>query len=177
MARILVCTFALISALALSAFADLQDENAVKVAFVFNFTKYVEWSRPTQDLVVGVIGDGPMAHALQASLSGRSSESRTIRVIVDPSDAQLEQCSIVYVTLSSPRKVRAALERLRGKGVLTVGDADFFARQGGMIGLVTSGDQIEIQVNLHAAEAAGLKISSRLLNLAKIVEPTAEAKN
>jgi hypothetical protein len=63
------------------------------------------------------------------------------------------------------------LEKVKGKGVLTVGETEGFARDGGMIALVNSGDHIQIEVNLEAAQGAGIRISSRVLNLATIVRP------
>jgi hypothetical protein len=52
---------------------------------------------------------------------------------------------------------------------LTVGESEDFIRDGGMVGLVRDADQIQIQVNLEATQAAGLRISSRLLSLAVVV--------
>ena len=53
--------------------------------------------------------------------------------------------------------------------MLTVGDSDKFVRTGGMVGLVRSGDQIEIEVNLEALRSRQLDMSSRLLSLAVVV--------
>ncbi len=64
---------------------------------------------------------------------------------------------------------RDLLQKLQPKGVLTVSDAESFTAQGGMIGLVTAGDHIQLEVNLDAVQAARLKISSRLLNVAVLV--------
>lgn len=173
----LVCALGMISFFALPARAQLQEERAVKVAFVFNLTKYVEWPASTQKFVIGIVGDGPMAEPLATQLAGKISESRPLVVIQDPSDIQLNRCNILYVALSSPNKVRATLDRVRDKAILTISDSDFFARDGGMIGLVKTGDQVQIQVNLEVAQVAGLRISSRLLNLSTIVHGTHGAKN
>jgi YfiR/HmsC-like len=157
--------------------AQVHDERAIKVAYVFNLTKYVTWPRGGNQLVVGFVGDGPMGEALQKMLTGRASESRPIRVLLSLEDEELEQCDVLYVAYSSPQKVRATLERLRGKSVLTVGDTESFPRDGGMIGLVRAGEQVRLQVNLEVVQGAGLKISSRVLDLATIVHSNAEANN
>jgi hypothetical protein len=166
-----------ISLLAPLACAQLVDERAVKAAFVFNLTKYVEWPHPSQELIVGVDDDSPTAETLKKVLEGRNSESRPIHVLLFPSDAQLEQCNILYLGHSSPKKWRAVLDRVRNKSILTVGDSDSFARDGGIIGLVTAADHVQIQVNLVAASEGHLKISSRLLNLSTIVQPTREVRH
>jgi hypothetical protein len=173
----LACALGVISLLPSLACAQLADERAVKAAFVFNLTKYVEWLHPSPELIVGVNDDGPTAQTLKEVLDGRNSESRPIRVLLFPSDAQLEQCNILYVGHSSPKKWRAVLDRVRNKSILTVGDSDSFAQDGGIVGLVTAGDHIQIQVNLVAASEAHLKISSRLLNLSTIVQPTHEVRH
>jgi len=173
----LAIALSLVSLFAPLLSAQLQDEGAVKAAFVFNLTKYVEWPHPSQDLTIGFIGDGPMGETLQKMLDGKTSESRPVRVLLYPSDERLEQCNILFIAQSSPKKIRATLDKVRNKGVLTVGDSDSFARNGGMIGLVRTGDQVQLQVNLEATEASRLKISSRLLNLATIVRATPAVGN
>jgi YfiR/HmsC-like len=155
--------------LALPVWAQLHDEAAVRAAFVFNLTKYVEWPHPGNELVIGFVGDARMGEILQKVLSGKTSESRAIRVVLYPSAEELEQCNIVYIGYSAPEKVRPILEKLRNKNILSVGEDDRFASRGGMVGLVRAADQIHIQINLEAAQKSGLKISSRLLNLAAIV--------
>ena len=65
--------------------------------------------------------------------------------------------------------MRSILNRVAGRAVLTVGDSDQFVRAGGMVGLVRSGDEIEIEVNLPALRSRHLDMSSRLLKLAVLV--------
>jgi len=155
--------------LAAPAFSQLQDESAVRAAFVFNLTKYVEWPHSSSELIIGFVGEGSMGEVLQKMLAGKTSESRSIRVLLSPSEEQLPQCNILYIAYSSPKKVRPVLEKLRKKSVLTVGDDYSFALNGGMVGLVRTGDHIQMMINLEVAQQSGLKISSRVLSLAAIV--------
>ena len=143
----------------------------MKAAFVFNLTKYVEWPAGADgnEIVIGFIGEGSMGPVLKQVLSGKVAGTRTVRVIVEPSKEDLQHCNILYISYSSPQKIRAVLERIPSRNVLTVGDAASFARSGGAIGLVTAGDHVQIQINPAAAEAAQIKISSRLLSLATLV--------
>jgi hypothetical protein len=160
-----LCFFPLLSA------AQAKDEHMVKAAFVFNLTKYVEWhaNAPRDAIVIGFIGEGSMGRVLEQVLSGKAAGTKTVRVIVEPSNQQLEQCNIIYISYASPQKLRAALQRMPKNNVLTIGDTTSFAESGGVVGLVTTGDHVQIQINPAAAEAAHLKISSRLLNLATLV--------
>ena len=152
------------------ASAQAQDEFAVKAAFVFNLTKYVEWPHPGTQLTIGFLGDGPMGEILKQTLSGKTSEARPINVVLAPSDAELERCDLLYVAYSASKKNREVIERLHNREVLTVGETDGFAKERGMVGLIKKGNQIQIQVNLDAARAAGIKVSSRLLSVATVIE-------
>jgi hypothetical protein len=168
-----------LAALLLAALLNAQvlDERAIKVAYVFNLTKYVEWPNPSGALVVGFVGDGPMGEALEKMLNGKSVDSRSIRILLSPDDQALKRCDVLYVAYGSPQKVHATLEQLRGRGVLTIGDTEAFPRDGGMVGLVRAGDKVRLQINLGAVQGAGLKISSRVLDLAVIVHSKPEASN
>ncbi|MFZ3264262.1 MAG: YfiR family protein [Terriglobales bacterium] len=154
-----------------------HDELAVKAALVFNLTKYVEWPQGNNEVVIGFVGEGPMGEVLKKMLDGKTSESRPIHVLLSPSDQELERCYILYIADPSPRKIHAALDRVRDKSILTVGDTESFVREGGMISLVTVGDLVQIQVRLEVARESRLKISSRLLNIVVLVPPAPEVKN
>jgi hypothetical protein len=173
----LACALGVVALLAPLAWAQGADESAVRAAFVFNLTKYVEWPHPPQELIIGVNDDSSTAETLKKVLDGKNSDSRLIRVLLFPSNAQLEECNILYLGHSSPKKWRAVLDRVHNKSILTVGDSESFARDEGMVSLVTTGDHVQIQVNLVAVSEAHLKISSRLLNLATIVHPEPEVKH
>jgi len=154
--------------LAITVAGQSQSEVKIKAAYVFNLTKYVEWPIPTNQVLVCAIGDGPQVEALR-ELDGKISDSRHIVVLVRPADSDLRRCDLLYVTYSSSKKIEQVVQKLSTDSVLTVGDAASFARAGGMITLLTVGDRIQIEVNLPACQKAKLKVSSRLLSLAKIV--------
>lgn len=118
-----------------------------------------------------------MVNVLQELLTGKVSDARRIEMLVSPSDAELNECDLVYVAYSSRKKIDPVLSKLSTRSVLTVGDADSFTKQGGMISLVTVGDHVAIHVNLQAAQKEKLKISSRLLNLATVINSPADASH
>ncbi len=146
-----------------------QDERAVRAAFVFNLTKYVVWPGATDRLVVGVIAPGNIGPVLKQVLDGKTSDGRRITVMIHTPESELGDCDVLYVAGLSPAALRSVLGRVAGRAVLTVGDSDQFVRAGGMVGLVRSGDEIEIEVNLPALRSRRLDMSSRLLKLAVLV--------
>lgn len=152
--------------------AQLQDERTVRAAFVFNLTKYVEWPDADHDFTIGVVGDGSMGETLKKLLEGRKTGDRPIRVVISPSEDELESCSMLYFVQSASRRIQPAIGRVRNKSVLTVGETEVFVSDGGIVALVRNGGEVQIQVNLEAAQSAHLNISSQLLNLSKIVRKT-----
>ena len=165
------CTLAaFLLAVSVAGFGQLRDERAVRAAYVFNLTKYVEWPGGGSELVIGFEGNRPTGEILQKLLDGKTSDSRLIRVLLFPSKDELKRCNVLYVTETEGKKTQALLEGLDNRNMLTVGESAEFAKAGGMVSLVKAGDQIQIQVNVEAAQRAGIKISSRLLNLAVIVD-------
>lgn len=157
--------------------AQPRDERAVRAAYVFNLTKYVEWPAEKNELLIGFEGNRVTGEFLQKMLDGKSSDSKPIRVVLFPSEEDLKKCSLLYVGDSTAKSIHAVLDRVGTRGLLTVGEEESFTQAGGMVGLVKVGDQIQIQVNLEATQRAGIKISSRLLNLAVIVRPAPGARN
>lgn len=164
-------------AIALALFALLascpklesQDEElSVRAALLFNLTKYVAWPPSQKRIVVSVVGGGAKAAVFRQLLNNKITEGRPILVIVDPSDADLRNCDVVYFYQSS-RTARAASESLDGVRCLTVGDTSRFVNDGGMVGLIRGGDQIQIFVNVDATARHGITLSSRLLNLSVLV--------
>src|ERR1019366_7352191 len=143
-----------------------QDERAVRAAYVFNLAKFVEWPAGKNELRVGFFGSRETGEYLQKMLDGRTSESRQIRMILFPSDDELRKCSMVYIAEGQQKKIRATLDKLGNGNIVTVGETDSFAQDGGMVGLVKVGEQIQMQVNVEATQRAGVKIGSHLVNLA-----------
>jgi hypothetical protein len=152
-------------------------EYAVKAAFIYNFAKFVEW--PPGALPSGgstfnvcVLGQDPFGEVLDSTVAGKAIGGRMLAVerVASPSDAA--SCSIVFIGASEAANLARVLGRLQGTPVLTVGDLDRFADRGGMIGLFVENSRVRFAINTNAAERAHLRISSALLNLARIVSET-----
>ena len=156
--------------------ADPRDESdLLKAAFVYNFAKYVQWpERPDRALQLCLLGDDEIFPALRR-LQGQQVRGTDVAIHPlnsdAPSDATGEGCDILFVGESEGGSVEARLRPLSGRPVLTISDIPRFAERGGVISLFRDGKKIRFAVNLQAARAAGLRISSRLLNLARIVDP------
>lgn len=150
-------------------------EAQVKAVFLFNFTKYVDWPpqafRGARDpLAICVLDGDSFAPAVEQTIHGEVVKERALvaRTLARPEDADDQGCSIVYVS-AAVRDVRSLFKHLAGKPVLTVGESEDFAVSGGMINLRKEQNRIHFEINQEAAERAGLRISSQLLKLGRIV--------
>jgi hypothetical protein len=78
-------------------------------------------------------------------------------------------CHIAFITAERGEEGREIITAVAGKSILTIGETEGFARSGGVIGFYNEGSKIRFEVNLGAAKNAKLRISSRLLKLARLV--------
>lgn len=149
-------------------------EYELKAAFLYNFTKFVEWpgeSFPASDspLRLCVLGDDPFGSELSQVTEGKVVGGHPVQVAVLDNWHHARDCQLVFITSSELTPLRDILHGLRGTSALTVGDSNSFAKEGGMIRLLIEGGRMRFEVNLRAASEAHLKISSKLLSLAKAV--------
>jgi len=86
---------------------------------------------------------------------------------------EVEGCHILFVSRREESRLTGILDSLRGQSILPVSDAERFATRGGMIRFVTDRNRIRLRINLEAAKAANLTLSSKLLRPAQIV-PTGQ---
>lgn len=161
-------TVLLSSAPALAAADENQvPEYRVKSAFLYNFSRFVTWPETTlQDhtaFLLCVIGTDPFGTQLD-KLAGKEVHDRTLVVRRINSLALIDDCQLVYIGENTvPGEV---LLIVREQPVLTVSDAADFIEQGGVIQFKLVHNRVRFRINMDAANAAGLSISSKLLSLA-----------
>lgn len=153
--------------------AAAPTEYQLKAAFLLNFTKFVDWpssafNNPQSPIYVCVVGKDPFGRELDDILKGQSAGGHilAVRRIAQP---QAEGCQVLFFSYGEREKFKNAINMLKNYPCLTVGEEDEFSQTGGMISLLIEDKKIRFEVNLDVAESAGLKISSRLLKLAKKV--------
>lgn len=150
-------------------------EYPVKAAFLVNFAKFAEWpadSRQAQAPAVSicVLGRDPFGNVLETAVAGRSVGGRPIVIQRVPAADELAACHVLFIATSESSRLARILDGLAGQPVLTVGECDGFARQGGVIGLIVEDNSARFEVNLQAAQQNRLLLSSKLLAVARTVE-------
>lgn len=169
-AAILTCAAALCG-LGQSTSREQALEYRVKAAFLLNFTKFIEWPAgelPDSDsFTVCILGEDPFGSALDQVTQGETVSGRKL-VIMRARPSAPRSCQVLFVS-RTVRDYSPILSSL-GRGVLTVGEGDGFLHDGGMIAFVIENRRVRFDIDQSAAVNAGLKISSKLLNVARSVE-------
>jgi hypothetical protein len=158
--------------------AEAQDVNALKADMIGNMAKFVQWpdammSQNKGQLVVAVLGEDELAAVIASVLSSRSVNGKPVFVRFARRAQDVRGCQIVYIASSEMAHAAEVEEALRGSATLTLADADGFATRGGMVNFSGTPPNVRFEICLARAEQAGLRISSRLLALARVVEPGA----
>ena len=131
----------------------------------------MEWPGPAGNgpLVLGVLGEDPFGAALDRTFEGKRVGSRALEVRRVASVEEGARGQILFISKSEERRLPAILAVLRGTPVLTVSDIRDFAERGGMIGFRLQDQRVRFDIDLAPATGSGLKLSSQLLKLARIV--------
>jgi hypothetical protein len=173
-AAILMVALSVGGAHRISAQANPSSEYQVKAAFLFHFSQFVDWPPEAfqgagSPLTYCTVGGDPFRGALDSSLSGKTIEGRTVRVMHFKEATEARGCQILFLGAADRSFVSGTLTSLNRSPVLTVGESAQFAQEGGMIGFLLEDNKVRFDINLEAAEDAKLKISARLLALARTV--------
>lgn len=147
-------------------------EYGVKAAFLYNFAKFVDWppsAFPERRFNLCILGDDPFGHLLDDIVANDSVDGRPIAVQRGARLADLPSCHILFVGRLEHERRHDVLATLRGAAVLTVGDADGFLADGGMVNFFLEANKVRFEVDRAAVDKSPLKLSSKLLRVARLV--------
>jgi hypothetical protein len=174
--------FLLLAALLLlpgAAAAQTAAEYDVKAAFLYNFTKFVDWPATAfpdaGSLKICVLGDDPFGRSLQ-SVAGEQVGNRKLIVVRTDSLSKPGGCQVLFISRSERDRLPQILAMVRESPVLTVGDTHGYIDQGVIINFTLEGSKVRFEINTEAADRAGVRISSKLLQLALRTVPAPGAR-
>ena len=154
-----------------SVAAAAQDNNLeakVKAAYLYHLTKFVDWPIfPANEFHICIFGSTAVGSMMSSDLSGRQVRDRPLKIEMDPV-ANLSACQVLFIGRGDKR-LPEVLRRVHGAAVLTVSDMDDFTRQGGIVGFYFEEGKIKLEINPEAARSANIRISAKLMELARIV--------
>jgi hypothetical protein len=147
----------------------------LKAAFLLHFTQLVDWpdaafGGEASPLVICTLGDDVFRGDLDAIVRGKAAGSRPLNVLHLTAAQPVQGCHVLFVAAGERTRVSLLVARLNEAPVLLVGETDDFIEKGGSIGFVVEANKVRFNINLIAARRAGLKVSSRLLLLARSVK-------
>lgn len=150
------------------------NEFQVKAVYLFNFGHFVEWppgtfGSPDAPFVIGIAGGDPFGATLDEVVKGESLGTHPFEVRRFREGEDLSHCQILFISGTEAPRLPNLLDSLRGRSVLTVMDIPGAAEHGAVITLINDNNRIRMRINLAAAKAANLVISSKLLRPAEIV--------
>jgi hypothetical protein len=152
---------------------EISQEYQIKAAYLYNFLKYVDWPEPiNRTFLICVAGQNPFGSVLDGLTSNERVRGNPVKTEIilgfEPG------CDVIFTPRTS--NIPAYLQGAAGKPILTVGETPRFIEQGGIVNFFLENGKVRFEINRNAAERAGLRFSSRLLQLAKIVDPGAEER-
>jgi hypothetical protein len=137
---------------------------------MFKFPIYVRWpDKAKADFTCCVLENDRIAD-LMSDFEGETLMGKTIRVERVSGIESIEKCQMLFIGTPGKKTLSDILQAIGTKPILTIGDSKGFAENGGIINFILTDGSVRFEINPQAGERAGLKISSKLLQLATIVE-------
>jgi len=147
----------------------------VEAVFLFNFAKYVDWPaaafpNANAPVTIGVLGTDPFGDKLPQVVEGKTINGRPFVIKYLAADSDVGGCQILFISHSESSRMKEILAGAGALPILTVGEDEPFAQNGGIINFVLKNENVRLEIDLAAARKAGLTISSRLLAVADVVK-------
>ena len=161
---------------------EAPTEYQVKAAYLFNFLKFVEWpgdplANTQGQWVIGIVGDNPFGDQLTQVIAGKTVQGHELQIKRFQPGEDLRVCHVLFISASEKKRLPTMLAALSGSSVLTVADMDHFIESGGMIQFVMEEKRVRFGIDVGAASRARLKVSAKLLSLARTVTRVERVEN
>lgn len=149
-------------------------EDLVKAAFLYHFVEFVDWPDSIDAVAspvirVGIVGEDPFGELLDEVFVSPSATGARFEILRTDDPRAATGCRLVFLALDDDDALAAALDVLDDAPVLTVAHREGFATAGGHVNFFVEDERLRFEINLDAVHDAGLRLSSRLLKLARIV--------
>jgi hypothetical protein len=145
-----------------------------KAAYILNFANLTLWPQnsfrnPTDPFAICLVGTDEVHQLFEKQYDGLIIANRPVAILKVSKPSELSGCQIVMITADAEERIDEFIEATEGTSILTIGETQDFAQQGGIIGFYKDESKIRFEINQGAAQNARLRISSRLLRLARLV--------
>jgi hypothetical protein len=154
-----------------------EAEYRLKAVYLMNFLQFVDWPDSTfsgedAPIVLGILGLDPFGRIMDETLQNEKVGERPIVVKRFRTLDQLDECNALFVSASEKGDLGRIFERISDSPVLTVSDIDGFEDSGGGICFYVEKNKVRFSINIRTMRFANLKVSSKLLRLARVIDPS-----
>ncbi len=158
----------------LSVSAEGPSEFEVEAAFIPKFTSFITWPHYTfhyddSPFVIGILGENPFGESLAEIVSDKDFGGRPFEIRQFDAPEEVRQCQILYIDERRFPDLPVTLGALDGDGLLTIGNHADFTQHGGVLRFLIEEQRVRFEINVSAAQEHNLRISSKLLSLARVV--------
>jgi hypothetical protein len=151
---------------------DKASEYNLKAAFIYNFTRYIDWKNDADEneFIIGIIGNSPINDPLGEIVKTETVDNKKIIIKRFNKPADISFCHILFISQNAAAGLEDILAKTTGKGMLVISEQDGYAELGTAINFVIINRKLKFEANVKAINSAGLTASSQLLKLAIIIK-------
>jgi hypothetical protein len=152
-----------------NAYEIKPGEYRVKALFLYNFLKFIEWpANNNPALRICILGEDPFENDIDLILN-ETVNNRKLSVSYIADYRELKKCNLIFISHSEEDRLAEIIKATKEYHIVTIGDTEGFAERGVMINFYLQENKVRFEINKDAADRSGIRMSSKLLNLAKIV--------
>jgi hypothetical protein len=160
----------ILSVLLRNANAENNQEYAVRAGLTANFARFTSWPNDVgKDITLCLAGDPALEEAF-LSLSGKAIGDKTLQIRYLSRFNNLAECQLLYISELDKNKLLFLFNEIKSLPILTLGENDFFIKNGGMVSIQIIDGKVSLSINLKATKKSSLSISARVLKLATVIQ-------
>ena len=169
--NIIMATILIVPVIILADKNDISLEDKTKAAFIYNFTRYIEWPEDTvPTFTIAVFGDSKILAPLREIGKKKLVGKKKIRIIHYQDISKIDTCHMLFVSGSEKDKLEEILLTSRNKNILTLSDTKGFAQKGVALNFRVVKEKLRFEINSEALDGLNVHVSSQLLKLALFVK-------
>jgi hypothetical protein len=155
-----------------ACFQSEAEEYNLKAAFIFNFTKFIEWDTEVlnDEFIIGIIGPSPIYMPLVEISHVEKVNGKKIIIKKFNSVKDATFCHIVFIAADASVKEEELLLMSANKGTLTISEKKELSSMGTAINFMIVNHKLKFELNSHAINSTGLKVSSQLMKLSILID-------
>lgn len=147
-------------------------EYDLKAAFIYNFTKFIDWSAylKEDDFTIGVIGNSKIISSLNVIAQSSRVNEKKIVIKQFAKAEDIDFCHILFIPHDTPILLQSILTKAAVKGTLIISEKEGYAKKGTCLNFVILNNKLKFEANMNAFNTADLKAGSQLLKLAIVID-------